>query len=61
MLYMDMELAKMMEIIVEVYRSFVLRVSAKKTKTMCLPPRRINHGWMMMRVEAVRQTYTQFS
>ena len=30
--------AKMMEVIVEVCRAFVLAVSAKKTETMCMPP-----------------------
>ena len=33
-------LAKMMEIIVEVCRAFVLTVLAKKTETMCMPPPR---------------------
>ena len=31
-------LAKMMEVVVEVCRTFALTVSAKKTETMCMPP-----------------------
>ena len=33
-------LAKIMEVIVEVYRAFALTVSAKKTETMRMPPPR---------------------
>ena len=33
-------LAKMMEVIVEIFRAFALTVSAKKTETMCMPPLR---------------------
>ena len=32
------ELAKMMEVVVEVCRAFALTVSAKKIETMCMPP-----------------------
>ena len=37
-------LAKMMDVIVEVYRAFALKVSEKKTETMCMPPYRVNRG-----------------
>ena len=47
--------AKMMEVIVEVYRAFALTVSAKKTKTMCIPPP--GKAWTMMRVEATGKIY----
>ena len=43
-------LAKMMEIIVEVCRAFVLTVPVKKTETMCKPPPR--KPWTMVQVEA---------
>ena len=33
-------LAKMMEVVVEVYRAFASTVSAKKTETVCMPPPR---------------------
>ena len=50
-------LAKMMEVIVEVRRVFVLVVSAKKTETMYMPsPRK---SWTMMRVEAAGENYKQ--
>ena len=48
-------LAKMMEVIVEVCRAFALTVSAKKTETMCMPPRRIPRS--MVQVQAAGQTY----
>ena len=48
-------LAKMMEVIVEVCRAFALTVSAKKTKTMCMPPPRTQRT--MVRVEAAGQIY----
>ena len=48
-------LAKMMEVIVEVYRVFALTVSAKKTETMCMPPP--HKPRTMMRVEAAGQIY----
>ena len=48
------ELAKMMEVIVEVCRAFALTVSAKKTGTMCMPPPRT-----IVQVKAVGQTYKQ--
>ena len=44
----------MMEVIVEVCRAFALTMAEKKTATVCMPTPRT-----MMRVEAVRQTYTQ--
>ena len=51
------ELAKMIEVIVEVCRTFALTVSAKKTETMCMPlsctPR------TMGRIEAAGQMYNQ--
>ena len=48
-------LARMMGVIVEVCRAFVLTVSAKKTKTMCmLPPRKPR---TMVLVEAAGQIY----
>ena len=43
-------LAKMMEVIVEVCRTFALTVSAKKTETMCMPPPRTPRT--IVRVEA---------
>ena len=46
-------LAKMMEVIVEVYRAFALTVSAKKTETMYMPPLRTPRT--MVRVEAAGQ------
>ena len=48
-------LAKMMEVIVEVCRSFALTVSAKKTETMCMPPPRTLRT--TVRVEAAGQIY----
>ena len=51
------ELAKMMEVIVDVCRAFALTVSAKKTETMCMPPPRTLRT--MVQVEAVGQTYKQ--
>ena len=50
-------LAKMMEVIVEPCRAFVLTVSAKKTETMCIPPPHAPRT--MMRVELAGQTYKQ--
>ena len=50
-------LAKMMEVIVEVCRAFVLTVSAKKTETMCMPPPRTSRT--MVQVEAAGKTYKQ--
>ena len=50
-------LAKMMEVIVEVYRAFALTVSAKKTETMCMPPPRTPRT--MVQIEAAGQTYKQ--
>ena len=51
-------LAKMMEVIVEVCRAFVLTVSAKKTETtMCMPPPRTPRT--MVRFEAAGQIYKQ--
>ena len=50
-------LAKMMEVIVEFCRAFALTVSAKNTKTMCMPPPRTPR--MMVRVEAGGQIYKQ--
>ena len=47
----------MMEVIVEVYRAFVLTMSAKKTETMCMPPPRTPRT--MVRIEAAGQTYKQ--
>ena len=48
-------LANMMEFTVEVCRAFALTVSAKKTKTMCMPPPRTPRT--MVQVEAAGQTY----
>ena len=50
-------LAKMMEVIVEVCRAFVLTVSAKKTETMCMPPPRTPRT--MVQMEAAGQIYKQ--
>ena len=50
-------LAKMMEVIVEVCRAFAPTVSAKKTKTMCMPPPRKQRT--MVRVEAAGKIYEQ--
>ena len=50
-------LAKMMAVIVEVCRAFVLTVALKKTETMCMPPRR--KPWTMVRVEAAGEIYKQ--
>ena len=46
-----------MEVIVEVCRAFALTVSAKKTKTMCMPPPRTPRT--MVRVKAVGDIYKQ--
>ena len=43
-------LAKMMEVMVEVYRAFALTVSAKKKETMCMPS--LRKPRTMVRVEA---------
>ena len=48
-------LAKMMEVIGEICRAFELTISAKKTETMCMPPRRSPRT--MVQVEAAGQTY----
>ena len=50
-------LAKMMEVIVEVFRAFAYTVSAKKTETMCMAPPRTPRT--MVRVEAAGQIYKQ--
>ena len=50
-------LAKMMEVIVEACRAFVLTVSAKKTETMCIPRPRTPRT--MVRAEAAGRTYKQ--
>ena len=51
------ELAKIMEVIVEVCRAFALTVSAKKTETMFIPPQRTPRT--MVRIEAAGQIYKQ--
>ena len=51
------ELAKMMEVIIEVSRAFALTVSTKRTETMCMPPPRTPRT--MMRIEAAGQIYKQ--
>ena len=51
------ELAKTMEVIVEVCRAFALTVSAKKIETMRMPPPRSPR--MMVRVEEAAQIYKQ--
>ena len=48
-------LAKMMEVIVEVCRAFVLTVSVKKTEFMCMPPPRTPRT--MVQIEAAGQSY----
>ena len=48
-------LAKMMEVIVEVCRAFTLPLSAKKTKTMCMPPPWTSRT--IVRVEAAGKIY----
>ena len=50
-------LAKMMEVIVQVFRAFALTVSAKKTEPMCVPPPRTPRT--MVRIEAAGQIYEQ--
>ena len=50
-------LAKVMGVIVEVYRAFALTLSAKKTETMCMPPPRTPRT--MVQIEAAGQTYKQ--
>ena len=50
-------LAKRIEVIVQVLRSFTLTVSAKKTEAMCMPSPRTS--WTMVRVEAAGQIYKQ--
>ena len=52
------ELAKMMEVTVQVRRAFSLTVSAKKTKTMCMPPP--HKPRTMVRVEVAGKMYVQF-
>ena len=51
------ELAKIMEVIVEVCRAFALPVSAKKTNTTYMPPP--CEPWTIVRVEAAGQIYRQ--
>ena len=51
------EIAKMMEVIVEVCRAFALTMSVTNTETMCMPPPRTPRT--MVRVEAARQIYKQ--
>ena len=51
------ELAKMMEVIVEVCRAFALTVSAKRMETMCMAPPRTPRT--MVRIEAAGQIYKQ--
>ena len=48
-------LTQIMEVNVEVCRTFALTVSAKKTETMCMPPPRTPRT--MVRIEAARQIY----
>ena len=50
-------LAKIMEVIGEVFRAFALTVSAKTTETLCMPPPRTPRT--MVQVEAAGQTYKQ--
>ena len=50
-------LAKMMEVIVDVYRAFALTMSAKKTETMCMPPPCTPRT--VVQVEAAGQTYNR--
>ena len=50
-------LAKIMEVIVEVCRAFVLTVSAKKTETMCMPPPRTPRT--IVQIEAAGKIYKQ--
>ena len=52
-------LAKMMEVIVEVCRSFGLTVSAKKTETMCVPPPRTPRT--MVRIEPAAQSTNRYN
>ena len=50
-------LAKIIEVIVQVFRYFTLTVSAKKIEAMCMPsPRK---SWAMTRVEAAGKIYKQ--
>ena len=51
------ELAKMVEVIVDVCRAFALTLSVKKIETRCIPPPRIPRT--MVRVEAAVQIYKQ--
>ena len=51
------ELAKIMEVIVEVCRAFALTVSGKKTETMFIPPQRTPRT--MVRIEAAGQIHKQ--
>ena len=50
-------LAKIMEVVAEDCRAFASTVSAKKTETMCMPPRRTPRT--MVQVEAAGKTYKQ--
>ena len=50
-------LAKMMEVILEVYRAFAMTVSAKKTETICMPPPRTPRT--VVQIEAAGQAYKQ--
>ena len=47
----------MMGVIVEMCQAFALTMSAKKTKTMCMPPSRAPRT--MVQIEAAGQTYKQ--
>ena len=51
------ELAKMMEVIVDVCQLFALTASAKKTETICMPPTCTSRA--MVRVEATGKNYKQ--
>ena len=50
-------LAKMMEVILDVCRAFVLTVSVEKAETMCMPPPRTPRT--MVRIKAAGQIYKQ--
>ena len=49
--------AKMIKVIVQVFRSFASTVSANKTKTISMTPPRTS--WTMAQVEAIGQSYKQ--
>ena len=48
-------LAKMIEVIVQIFLSFALNVPMNKTETMCMPQSRTS--WTMVRVEAAGQIF----